>query len=333
MEKTVDNINKLDNKMWLVMPSIGETKYDISNKPYYLMENDIIKVGRMKYEVIKMNIPIAENNSNEELNIVNSINRKFGPVFKDIILKEAQYSPEIKEKNLEQSNDSVSFKSIESNSSGNEGFEEKVDCRICFCSGSTKENPKLKICKCHTYIHYLCLKMFLKTNMQISENLCGTVRSYKSTKFNCEVCEQPFPLKFKIKYSDNNIKTYCLVDGLELPEDTNYLILESLTHVKEKKNIKNIFVMKLMNEEYSFGRKEENDFVDTDISISRKHAIFKFNKDNGLVTIVNQSRFGVLILIKNNLKLTNDEKINFQVGGTFITAEQKGEEIENNSNY
>ena len=45
MEKTVDNINKLDNKMWLVMPSIGETKYDISNKPYYLMENDIINVG------------------------------------------------------------------------------------------------------------------------------------------------------------------------------------------------------------------------------------------------------------------------------------------------
>lgn len=333
MEKTVDNINKLDNKMWLVMPSIGETKYDIYNKPYYLMENDIIKVGRMKYEVIKMNIPIAENNSNEELNIVNSINRKFGPVFKDIILKEEQYSPEIKEKNLEQSNESVSFKSIESNSSSNEGFEDKVDCRICFCSGSTKENPKLKICKCHTYIHYQCLKIFLKTNMQISENLCGTVRSYKSSKFNCEVCEQPFPLKFKIKYSDNDVSNYCLVDGLELPEDTNYLILESLTHVKEKKNIKNIFVMKLMNEEYSFGRKEENDFVDTDISISRKHAIFKFNKDNGLVTIVNQSRFGVLILIKNNLKLTNDEKINFQVGGTFITAEQKGEEIKNNSNY
>lgn len=337
MEKTVDNIDKLDNKMWLVMPSMGETLYDNYNKPYYLMENDIIKVGRMKYEVIKMNIPIAEYNNKEKENIVNSINKKFGKVFKDIILKEDQYCQEIKEKNLEQSFDNISFKSVESNSnscsSSNDGFNDKVDCRICFTSGSTKENPKLKICKCHSYIHYECLKKFLKTNIDISENLCNTVRSYKFSKFNCEVCEEPFPLNFKIKYSENDIRNYCLVDGMELPEDTNYFILESLTHVKEKKNIKNIFVIKLINEELSFGRKEDNDFVDNDISISRHHAIFKFDKENGLVTIVNQSKFGVLILIKDNLKLTNSEKIYFQVGRTYITAEQGEEEIKDNTYY
>ena len=342
MEKTVDNIDKLDNKMWLVMPSMGETLYDNYNKPYYLMENDIIKVGRMKYEVIKMNIPIAEyiTKENENIvnsNIVNSINKKFGPVFKDIILKENQYCQEIKDKNLEQSFDNISFKSVESNSnsnsSSNDGYNDKVDCRICFTSGSTKENPKLKICKCHTYIHYQCLKIFLKTNIDISENFYGTVRSYKSSKFNCEVCEEPFPLNFKIKYSENDIRNYCLIDGLKLPEDTNYFILESLTHVKEKKNIKNIFVIKLTNEELSFGRKEDNDFIDNDISISRHHAIFKFDKENGLVTIVNQSKFGVLILIKDNLKLTHNEKIYFQVGRTYVTAKQEEEEIKDKTDY
>ena len=323
MEKTPDNINKLDNKMWLVMPSMGEELYANYNKPYYLLENDIIKVGRMKYEVIKMNIPIAENNNKEDENIVNSINKKFGPIFNDIILKNEQYCQEITELKSQKSINNDSFKSMDSNSSDNVGFEENKDCRICFTSISTKDNPKLKICNCHTYIHYECLKKFLKTNIEIYENLCNTVTSYKCSKFNCEICEQPFPLIFKIKYSENDIKTYYLIDGLELPEDTNYIILESLTHIKEKKNIKNIFVMKLINENLSFGRKEDNDLIDGDISISRRHAIFKFDKENGVVTIVNQSKFGVLILIKNNLKLTNCEKINFQVGRTYITAEQE----------
>jgi hypothetical protein len=225
---------------------------------------------------------------------------------------------------LEKNNKSNTFKSIsDENSVSSEGYNPEKDCRICFISYSTKENPKLKICNCHTYIHYNCLKLFLKSRMNISENPNGTVTSYISDKFNCEVCEEPYPLKFTIKFKDNEIKEYCLVDGLDLPDDTNYLILESLTYIKEKKNLKNIFVIKLTNNEVTFGRHEKNDMVDSDITISRYHAKIIFNPESGEVNIISTGKYGVLVLVKDNLKMEDDEKIYLQVGKTFARIEQK----------
>ena len=69
----------------------------------------------------------------------------------------------------------------------------------------------------------------------------------------------------------------------------------------------------------------KNDIIDTDISISRFHSVLKFNKDTGNITLENESKFGTLVLVKNNIKLTDNKKIYFQVGRTFITAEQKND--------
>ena len=319
MKKNINNINNLDNKMWLVLNSINKTKYENKNKPYYLMENDIIKLGRKKYEIIKLNVP-TNSSPYYGTNTINYINQEHGPVF-DITLKPNQYCNEIINNNInEEKENSESFVLNESYS----GYNTENDCRICFGAESTEENPKLRICNCHTYIHYNCLKMFLKSNITIEENQKGTVTSYYCQKFNCEVCEQPYPLKFQIKFKGKNEpKTYYLIDGLELPENTNYMILESLIYEKENKNIKNIFVVKLIDEEITLGRSNKNDIIESDISVSRYHAIIKFNKESGEVTISNQSRFGVLVLIKDNVKLVEDEKIYFQVGRTYINVYQK----------
>jgi len=161
----------------------------------------------------------------------------------------------------------------------------------------------------------------------MSENQKGTVTSYHHDKFNCEVCEEPLPLKFSIKYDKNEIRDYYLIDGLELPENLNYIILESLIYVKEKKNKKNVFVIRLTENEYTFGRNDKNDMVDDDISISRFHAVLKFDQESGDITLVNKSKFGILVLIKNNLPLINDEKIYFQIGRSYITVyEEETEE-------
>lgn len=343
MKKTKENINRLDSKLWFVIKPEKEGKFENNNKSYILNENDIIKFGRKKYEVIKLNtIRQYTNFENDSLSLINN---KYGQIF-DISLNKNQYCNKItniskleyemiynnrksyseekrKSINLSEKNDAIKSnqsKSEESNFSG--GYNPEQDCRVCFSSISTKENPKLKICNCHTYIHYNCLKMFLKTNIKVSENLNGNVTSYKSEKFNCEVCEKPLPLKFKIKFDDNEIREYCLLDSLILPDDTNYLILESLTYVKEKKNLKNIFVVKLTNEEITFGRHEKNDMVDYDITISRYHAKIKYNEDNGEVNIISTGKYGVLVLVKDNLKMINDEKIYLQVGKSFVRLEQ-----------
>ena len=106
-----------------------------------------------------------------------------------------------------------------------------------------------------------------------------------------------------------------------------YIILESLIYVKEKKNKKNVFVIRLTENEYTFGRNDKNDMVDDDISISRFHAVLKFDQESGDITLVNKSKFGILVLIKNNLPLINDEKIYFQIGRSYITVyEEETEE-------
>ena len=305
MEKNDSNIKSLDNNMWLVLKSESQINFENNNPPYKLMESDIIKFGRRKYEVLKLNIPISQGNEYEE-NSLNSINQKYGQVFNKF-LKPNQYCKEIKE--LNKNNNLISDKKI------NDGYNEDKDCRICFGSESTKENPKLRICRCKTFIHYKCLKMFLQTHIKMSENQKGTVTSYHHDKFNCEVCEEPLPLKFSIKYDKNEIRDYYLIDGLELPENLNYIILESLIYVKLTEN------------EYTFGRNDKNDMVDDDISISRFHAVLKFDQESGDITLVNKSKFGILVLIKNNLPLINDEKIYFQIGRSYITVyEEETEE-------
>ena len=309
MKKNLNNVQNLDSKMWLVINSEKTQKFENNNRTYYLMENDIIKLGRKIYEVIKVNTPVSSDTYYEE-NSINEINKNHGPVF-DIALKPHQYCNTIIKNNLNDNESDL-------------GYNPENDCRVCFGSDSTEENPKLKICNCHNYIHYNCLKFFLKNYITILENQSGTVTSYVCSKFNCEVCKEPLPLKFTIKFNENTEpKTYYLIDGLELPENTNYLILESLPYIKDNKNLKNIFVVKLTNNQITIGRSDKNDIIDNDISISRHHAVMKFNEESGEITFVNKSRFGLLVLIRDNLKLINDEKVYFQIGRSFINTIQK----------
>ena len=201
----------------------------------------------------------------------------------------------------------------------NDGYNNDEDCRICFGRDSTKENPKLKLCNCHSYIHYNCLKYFLKQNITINENDKSTVISYTCERFNCEVCEKPYPLRFQIQFDKNKEPiTYYLIDGLELPEDTDYMILESLTYVKNKKNYKNIYVIKLTGDDITIGGNDKNDIIDTDIS--EYHSVLKFNKETGNITLENKSKYGTLVLVKNNIKLIDGKKIYFQVGNKFFST-------------
>ena len=174
--------------------------------------------------------------------------------------------------------------------------------------------------------------------MKSSEN--KTVTSHKLENFSCEVCQDPYPLRFDIIKNNEQKQECCLVDGLYLPENTNYMILESLTQIiadkeKKKKNTKNIFVIKLTEKEIKVGRSEINDIIDDFPMISREHAVLKFDENEGKVIIKNKGRCGTSVLIKKSVKLEIGQKIYLQVGNTYIKAEVKEddskEEEENNS--
>ena len=364
MKYNFKNAEELNNKIWLVMKSSKNCLYEVNNDEYYLKENDIIKFGRKKYIIIKKNVILENNNilskdntnyNNNNYEQIFNIKLNSNQYCQKIInvdsnieqnneikelegKKNKEYLQIIQEEKKEDKSDDITVdksqdgKSDDGNyktisdvkSIDNDGYNNDEDCRICFGRDSTKENPKLKLCNCHSYIHYNCLKYFLKQNITINENDKSTVISYTCERFNCEVCEKPYPLRFQIQFDKNKEPiTYYLIDGLQLPEDTNYMILESLTYVKNKKNYKNIYVIKLTGDDITIGRNNKNDIIDTDISMSRFHAVLKFNKETGNITLENKSKYGTLVLVKNNIKLTDNKKIYLQIGRTFITAEQK----------
>ena len=282
------NLKKLDNKMWLLLKTEEKKKDNdktminplYENEEYYLSENDIIKLGERKYEVIKLNINSNKEKINEpkKLNLTEQIsedNKNFGSIF---------YLPEKYKKN----------------------------------------GKALSLCKCEDNEDNIN-----NLKPKITKNSDETIISYEYENFNCKKCFEPY----SIKYNDvNDNRIFCLLDDFDLPEQTNYMILESLTHfpkdknVDKKNNIKKIFVIKLTEKEIKIGRSDENDIIDKNKSISGEHAVLKFDENKGKVKILNKSRFGTSILIKNNVKLELGQKLNFQVGYTYFKAEVKEED-------
>ena len=311
------NLKNLKNKLWLIQNSQDNGnntfKYEVENKPYYLQENDIIKIGEKEYEITKLNI-IKDKDSKKNTKSIFLIPTK-NKISNDIDKKE-------KEEKKYKENSKKEFSEYKKE----EGFIQEKDCRICYSSENKEDkeedNPLIKICKCNTYIHFNCLKEFLKKSMKIFENHDKTVMLYQWDNFGCEVCQEPYPLKLKFN-NTNKQDPSCLVDNLDPPENTNYMILESLTYIKNKKNIKKIFVVKLIKSEITIGKNEHNDIVDSDSTISRYHAVLKYDEKNGRISIINKGRYGTSVLMKNNVKLNIGEKIYLQVGRTYIKAEVK----------
>ena len=350
MEYNFKNVEELNNKIWLLMKSTKNCLYEINNNEYYLNENDIIKFGRKKYLIIKKKILINDRHK-EKKNNINIKNKEFGSVLNIITLNQkiyqiyqpilSTYKKEYsKYSNGDISEDteflsSISMENKDENNINvfqNNNLENDeitninnfcIKCENCCL---TEDDLKLKLCKCPYYVHYNCFKKFLEEKLIKIKNNESTVISYILEKFNCGECGKPYPLRFQIKYDDDknaSIK-YSFYDDIKLPDDTNYMILESLSCTDEKYNNKKyIYVLKLTDDDLTIGSNGKNDIIDTDKSISEFHTVIKCNKETGNITLVNESNFGTSVLVKNNIKLIDDKKIYFQVENAFIIAEQK----------
>ena len=309
IQKNSEYIQDLNNRFWYVIRSKNQI-HEENDEDYVLNQNDIIKLGDKKYEVTKIRINKADGNyegfrDSKNYNI-SEINKKAGPIFK-FDIKNDKYKVQ---------------ESLENKDCENEGEK----CWICLQSSSTSiDNPLINICKCkNKFVHYLCLKQYLQTKIKIRKNFKHTVCTYCCNKFNCDMCLTPYPTRFKI--SEFN-KEYELVD-LNLPEKFNYMILESLDFVKEKDNIKRIHVIKLTGDEIYIGRNGVNDVIDEDLTVSRNHAILKYNQAEGEVVLENRSEtYGTLVLIKGNIKM-KEKNLNLQIGNSFITVNLTPNKIE-----
>ena len=194
----------------------------------------------------------------------------------------------------------------------------KIVILDCFNSNCSEDNPLICLWNCHDFIHYECLKIYLNSKIIVTENSKKTITTYTCSKFNCDICLKSYKLRFRILEID---RTYELLD-LNLPEETDYICFESLDFIEDNNNIKIVHIVKLVDKILFIGRANHNDIIiDEDTSISRAHALLKYNKNNKSLFLENKNgKYGILVLVRGNIKI-REEKTYFQILNAHISME------------
>jgi hypothetical protein len=242
---------------------------------------------------------------------------------KNDILKLGRIKFIVKELNIVEGNSESSIETfIPYEVNNNQNIENQEKCRICYSTDNTEDNPMISVCKCKgsMNLHFECLKLWLNSQL-IKTDFKGQLGvSYTVKKFNCELCHEPYPLTIKIKNKLYNLLNYVI------PEGQNYVVLQSLNSIKENEYPLNIHVLMFIENEtnYTLGRGHDSDIRISDISVSRNHArIFMKNRKYYMEDM--NSKFGTLVLAKNDVSLSNHNI--FQIGRTliFLGKEKKPE--------
>lgn len=160
-------------------------------------------------------------------------------------------------------------------------------CRICLGEENESKDPLISPCLCSgsmKHIHVNCLKHWL--NQKRTQRLGVKIQSYSWRAVECELCKTrlPFKILHKGKYID-------LLD-IDIPKDTEYFILESVT----TQNLKIVHVVSF-GQTVEVGRGMENMIRITDISVSREHAQIFWGKDKTVWVRDLNSKFGTSVQV------------------------------------
>ena len=177
--------NDIDNKVYILANSINGEKINEDNYyGYELNEGEIIKIGRFKIKVRKINL----NNKSKQKIKEEDLKEKSESIS---IIKEE----EAKSKNSNKFSNKNKTNINNINSIKNENND--MQCRICF-TYDENISPLVSPCSCtgsSKYIHLLCLQQWLKSKIkldykEIKENL---ISAYKYQPAQCEICKEYMP--------------------------------------------------------------------------------------------------------------------------------------------
>jgi hypothetical protein len=193
--------------------------------------------------------------------------------------------------------------------------------RFCWTSEETEDNPKMCPCFCTgsmKYIHFLCLKQWTDSRKQLTEE--QGVHSIIWKNFDCEIWKRQYPYVFDFKGRKWNLHDpYRPNDNYNTP----YIILESLKNDRNSARVVHTLTATDKKSDYKLGRGHEADVrVINDISVSRLHMSLKFINGNFVLNDW-KSKFGTLVLIRNDLPINWGEHKAIQVGRTIMNFELK----------
>jgi len=310
--KLYNKIAKLNYKLWQSLKSLPESEKDFKiteeNKNLYLYElkqNDIIRMGDIKFILREINI--IHNNINN-----NDHNNKCHDEF-----MQNQYIMKIKP------------------SEGNV-------CEICKKTDMQEDNPIIKLCECENHYHFKCMKEKIKERVIKEEDeSVGCTRYYIKT--NCLGCKKFINLRFILDEKDNNNnynylglseknfakkpKLYELID-IEKKKEEEYLILETIDFkdtqyeyikyffyikfrkLEKNKNVETILIGgdRTKNEKYRYDKLIK---IEKNNSISSQHALIDYDIEEKTLILrnISDSHNTLILKDKNYLEIipNNDE--------------------------
>ena len=294
-----------------------------------IKEGDIFRVGKiylrvkaLKFENNEQKITNLTTSNNENtINIINKYNNCFtSPDSRNSVNKigDVSVNTELNFQEI-QINSPIYRKASQLKFSGiktKKKIEEKKDnfCRICYGEEDDKDDPLLQPCTCHgsmKYIHFNCLKHWLKTNTYILAEENDSSKSFIYRLPQCELCKTRLPDSISHKGKLYNIFDY----GNEFK---SYILLECITEDKQKN--KYLYIVSLDNNTklVNIGRAHDCSLVISDASISRNHCALRI-KNKKIFLEDCSSKFGTLVLIQSEqLRLVEQLKLYMQIGRSFI---------------
>lgn len=188
---------------------VRNTKSTPNNQDYQLCKGDIIKLGRIKFNV-KSFFGI-KNSSRADSPMKAVLNRNFVDLESDGEVSEGLAIEDGLQAVDDTDNDAKSLQNT-SRSHCSQQSKSQKQCKVCWSNDHTTENPLINSCQCDgsvRFIHFMCLKQWLsqKLTRKEIESAHGEIISYSWKQFECEICKVPYPYTYKLSG-----KKYRLID-------------------------------------------------------------------------------------------------------------------------
>eukprot|EP00434_Breviolum_minutum_P010898 symbB.v1.2.009610.t1/scaffold613.1/size180894/18 len=187
-------------------------------------------------------------------------------------------------------------------------------CRICLLEGSTEEDPLITPCLCKgsiEFVHLGCLRYWIRGRLNLTDGATGG--SYFYRPLACELCKAIYPT-----YITTGPAGADRMPLVEVPRTTPpFIVLENLVRDSQQHASRGLHVISLAEKVLKLGRGHESDVRIADVSISRCHAMIRFNQGN-FVLEDNDSKFGTLVAMKKPRLLESNSSVSIQMGRTVL---------------
>lgn len=183
-------------------------------------------------------------------------------------------------------------------------------CRICLLEGPGEDDPLITPCMCKgsiEYVHLKCLRHWTNSRLNLPDSPLG---SYFYRSLTCELCKTAYPAYMNF----NNKRTPLM----EVPQtQPPYVVLESMVRDTRMHN-RGLHVISLAGKPLALGRGHSSDVRIADVSISRCHAMIRFQNGEFLLQD-NDSKFGTLVAMKRPRQIDASRPLSLQIGRTVLS--------------